>query len=67
VSRQHAQVVVAAGGAAVEDLGSKNGTFVNGRRVEHPTALSDGDEIRVGVAVLLVRAFTDASTRTQGP
>lgn len=66
VSRRHARIQVGVDEAIVEDLGSKNGTFVNGRRVERPTALSDGDEIRVGVAVLLVRAFIDASTQTHG-
>jgi DNA-binding winged helix-turn-helix (wHTH) protein len=65
VSRRHAQVMVRADQATVEDLGSKNGTFVNGRRIETPTALADGDQIRVGVAVLVVRAVSSASTRTQ--
>ena len=30
------------------DLGSTNGTFVNGARVDRPTPLSDGDEVRFG-------------------
>jgi DNA-binding winged helix-turn-helix (wHTH) protein len=65
VSRRHAQVMVRADQATVEDLRSKNGTFVNGRRIEAPTDLADGDQIRVGVAVLVVRAVSSASTRTQ--
>lgn len=65
VSRRHAQVVVTADGATVEDLGSKNGTFVNGRHIEAPAALADGDEIRVGVALLVVRVVNTASTSTQ--
>jgi pSer/pThr/pTyr-binding forkhead associated (FHA) protein len=32
----------------LEDLGSKNGTFVNGIRLSSPVALRDGDELRVG-------------------
>jgi FHA domain/Protein of unknown function (DUF3662) len=47
VSRAHAVVEVAAGEAIVRDLGSTNGTFVNGRRVE-AEALRDGDELRFG-------------------
>jgi adenylate cyclase len=34
--------------ATLEDLGSKNGTFVNGIRLTQPIALRDGDELRIG-------------------
>jgi len=47
VSREHAIVDVRAGGAFVRDLGSTNGTFVNGRRVEKQS-LRDGDELLFG-------------------
>jgi diguanylate cyclase (GGDEF)-like protein len=49
-SRQHARLMTAAGGSVycVHDLGSTNGTFVNGQLVEDPYALHDGDKIRVG-------------------
>jgi FHA domain/Protein of unknown function (DUF3662) len=47
VSRTHAVVEVEGGAAVVRDLGSTNGTFVNGRRVERQ-ALRDGDELRLG-------------------
>jgi hypothetical protein len=47
VSRAHAVVEVAAGKAVVRDLGSTNGTFLNGRRVE-AEPLRDGDELRFG-------------------
>lgn len=47
VSRAHAVVEVSAGNAIVRDLGSTNGTFVNGRRVES-ASLRDGDELRLG-------------------
>jgi DNA-binding winged helix-turn-helix (wHTH) protein len=56
VSRRHAQVVVTDGRAMVEDLGSKNGTHLNQRRIEHAAALVDGDSIRVGPAVLIFRS-----------
>ena len=48
VSRRHARLMVASGLATLEDLGSKNGTFVNGVRLIAPVALRDGDELRVG-------------------
>ena len=49
-SRQHARLMAATGGQvySVHDLGSTNGTFVNGQIVEDPYALQDGDKIRVG-------------------
>lgn len=47
VSRAHAIIEVAGGKALVRDLGSTNGTFLNGRRVE-TGSLRDGDELRFG-------------------
>lgn len=47
VSRAHAVVEVVSGGAVVRDLGSTNGTFLNGRRIE-AESLRDGDELRLG-------------------
>jgi DNA-binding winged helix-turn-helix (wHTH) protein len=64
VSRHHARIVLMAGGARLEDLGSKNGTWLRGRRIASSEALADGDEIRVGPAVLTFRAFV-ASGSTQ--
>src|SRR5947209_1495652 len=57
VSRRHARIVVSEAGAVIEDLGSKNGTFVNGQRVTVPRTLQDKDEIRVGAAIFVVRAY----------
>ncbi|MBV9719994.1 MAG: DUF3662 domain-containing protein [Candidatus Eremiobacteraeota bacterium] len=51
VSRAHAVVEVTAGQAIVRDLGSTNGTFVNGRRVE-TRQLRDGDELRFGSTLM---------------
>ena len=48
VSRRHALIRVTGEEATVEDLGSKNGTFIADRRVESATRLADGDVIRVG-------------------
>jgi DNA-binding winged helix-turn-helix (wHTH) protein len=57
VSRQHARILVAEQSAVLEDLGSKNGTFVGGSKVTRPTPLSDGDQIRVGSIDLTLRIF----------
>lgn len=65
VSRRHALIRIAGGEATVEDLGSKNGTFVADRRVDGPTQLADGDVLRIGSVELTfnaVRAW--GSTRT---
>lgn len=52
VSRRHAQIIVDGGVATLEDLGSKNGTFLNGERLQQPGLLANGDEIWIvrGVA-----------------
>ena len=49
VSRVHCRLTLSPEGAlTVEDLGSTNGTFVNDRRVEHPTTLQPADTLKVG-------------------
>lgn len=55
ISRHHARIDVANGEATLEDVGSKNGTQLNGRRIEIPARLADGDEIRVGPVTLIFR------------
>ena len=60
VSRQHARVDPAAGGYLITDLGSANGTFVNGERVVAPRLLADGDLLQLGGAVALRYQLTDA-------
>jgi pSer/pThr/pTyr-binding forkhead associated (FHA) protein len=47
-SRKHAQISFQAGRYVIEDLGSTNGTYVNGRQIMTPTTLSRGDVIEVG-------------------
>jgi DNA-binding winged helix-turn-helix (wHTH) protein len=56
VSRRHALIRVAESDAVIEDLGSKNGTYVGGQRIARPTPLSDGDEVRIGSVLLVFRA-----------
>jgi len=59
ISRRHARISVAGKKASIEDLGSKNGTYVNGKRVENkPVRLSDGDEIQLGSVFLTLRALS---------
>jgi len=66
VSRRHAQIKIAAAHATIEDLGSKNGTFVGDERVDGSRSISDGDVITVGSVKLTVRARqAPASTETE--
>ncbi|HSP35786.1 MAG TPA: FHA domain-containing protein, partial [Thermoanaerobaculia bacterium] len=53
-SRQHARLVVSGHVVTLQDLGSRNGTYVNGRRVEGTIDLHPGDEIRIGSDCLVL-------------
>jgi DNA-binding winged helix-turn-helix (wHTH) protein len=65
VSRHHARVVVDGDEARVEDLGSKNGTFVDGRRLRGACVLREGAELRVGSLTLTFRIVApEALTQT---
>ncbi|MBV9001243.1 MAG: FHA domain-containing protein [Solirubrobacterales bacterium] len=56
ISRSHARISLDRSGfCAIEDLGSTNGTFVNGLRVASPQTLSVGDTIELGGTTLVVR------------
>lgn len=55
VSRRHARILVRDQAAIFEDLGSKNGSSVNGQPLEGSVTLKDGDEIRIGPVVVLYR------------
>jgi len=56
ISRSHARISLDRSGfCAIEDLGSTNGTFVNGLRITGPQTLSVGDTIEVGGTTLVVR------------
>ena len=66
VSRRHAQVSLSGGGATIQDLGSRNGTYLNGRRLETAAALKDGDVIRLGSVTIVVEGWLSAgSTQSQ--
>jgi len=63
VSRRHARVVADPRRAVLEDLGAKNGTYLNGQRIEAPVELRHGDRITVGPTVLVFR-HVDAGDTT---
>lgn len=56
VSGWHARFMVTAEGLVVEDLGSTNGTFVNGDEITGPTLLASGDQVTIGDGVFVVEA-----------
>jgi|SRR5215471_11175475 len=66
VSRHHARIVISSEAATLEDLGSKNGTEVNGKKIARAVALSDGDQIRIGPAIMTFRVLVGGeSTETE--
>jgi DNA-binding winged helix-turn-helix (wHTH) protein len=66
VSRRHAKIVVTNGQATIEDLGSKNGTSVDGRKVKAPVVLEEGVQVRVGSVTMTYRVLNALpSTLTQ--
>jgi pSer/pThr/pTyr-binding forkhead associated (FHA) protein len=56
LSRRHAAVRPVDGGIEIEDLGSLNGTFVNGKRIDAPTRLAGGDSVKIGQSILELEA-----------
>jgi DNA-binding winged helix-turn-helix (wHTH) protein len=65
VSRRHARIVVSSNGAVLEDLGSKNGTFLQKDRVITAAPVSDLDELQVGSVRLTIRILSgDVATQT---
>jgi DNA-binding winged helix-turn-helix (wHTH) protein len=71
VSRRHARITIdeSSGSASIEDLGSKNGTFVGEHRITSSVTLADGDSVRIGSLTLrftLVRASEETRTASVG-
>jgi DNA-binding winged helix-turn-helix (wHTH) protein len=66
VSRRHARIVLEGSHAIVEDLGSKNGTYVGPIRIIGPHVLADGDRVRLGSIVLTFKVDSSRSTETLG-
>ena len=71
VSRRHARISVGPEGATIEDLGSKNGTYLGGKKIRGPALLSDRDAVKIGPASLTIRVMkrtgSTRSTRGKGP
>lgn len=57
VSRQHARITIGDQGATLEDLGSKNGTMLNGQAIDARMPLADGAVIVLGATALKFRVF----------
>jgi hypothetical protein len=66
VSRQHAKLSLGPDGAIIEDLNSKNGTYVNGHLVKNPVTLRDGDELKISLAQDFAYLSSDATMPLEG-
>ena len=64
LSRRHARLHKKDTDWFIEDLGSRNGTLLNGSRIEKPTRIKAGDELDVGYADGLIRAMGPRATLT---
>ena len=67
VSRRHAYLQEVDGKVEVGDLGSSNGTFVNGRRIERPVMLAPGDSLRIGDSTMRIDPDADHTARPRRP
>jgi pSer/pThr/pTyr-binding forkhead associated (FHA) protein len=70
ISRSHARVAIdSSGSCTIEDLGSTNGTWVNGMRITTPQTLREGDTLELGGTTLTIREVPDleASSPEPGP
>lgn len=66
VSRRHARISIAGGEAILEDLESRNGTYVRGERITSPFRLVNGDQIGLGSVLVTFRVSSaEASTESQ--
>jgi len=64
ISRRHALLSLISGQWAIEDLGARNGTWVNGDPLAGRRIMRNGDEIRVGSTTLVYRDYTDDDSST---
>lgn len=64
ISRRHARLVVTGAGVSCEDLGSKNGTWVGDTRIHGPTEVRNGDRLRFGSVLAVLRRGEAVTTQT---
>jgi pSer/pThr/pTyr-binding forkhead associated (FHA) protein len=67
-SREHAAIAVAGDTATLTDLNSRNGTFLNGRKIQEPSRLLVGDKVAIGGLELIVyesASIPDSAANTQ--
>ena len=62
ISRYHARITPTSEGVIVEDLGSKNGTHLNGKPLPGPMVLQDGDIVSIATAQQFMFIISDATT-----
>ncbi len=62
VSRRHARIVIDETGAVLEDLNSRNGTFLRGKRIKAPTKLADEDQVTIGPASMIFLVFKQTAS-----
>src|SRR5438552_7430484 len=68
ISRSHARLAVDSRGlCTIEDLGSTNGTWVNGMRIATPQTLAEGDTIEVGGTTMVVREISHVEEPPPAP
>lgn len=65
ISRRHCAVLIRSSHVSVRDLGSRNGTYVNGVRIESEHALQDGDHLQVGPLEFTVVVQQSATAKTR--
>ena len=65
VSRRHAKITTTDQGILIQDVGSTNGTFVNGEKIEGVARLSEGDRILVGTSIIKVVAVDALTSETE--
>ena len=63
VSRRHARISIGPSGATIEDLGSKNGTYIGGRKLRRASPLSNRHIVRIGPATLTLRVLRRRARR----
>jgi pSer/pThr/pTyr-binding forkhead associated (FHA) protein len=66
VSRRHARISPSDGSVVVEDLGSRNGSFVNEQPIDGPREVRPGDRVRIGLTVFELRSAQQAQRGESG-